>query len=70
VRHPRRALLGPGALTEAPDIELSLDEIAFTLGVIVLRDHAEWPLVFGGALVLSAAALADQPVSQTAPQGS
>jgi drug/metabolite transporter (DMT)-like permease len=44
--------------------------IAVTLGVIVLRERAGWPLLVGGALVLSAAALANEPVPQTALQGS
>ena len=44
--------------------------IAVTLGVIVLRERVGWPLLVGGALVLSGAALANQPVSQTVPQGS
>ncbi|MFL5373402.1 MAG: DMT family transporter [Myxococcales bacterium] len=39
--------------------------IAVTLGVIVLRERAGWPLFVGGALVLSGAALANE---QTAPQ--
>jgi drug/metabolite transporter (DMT)-like permease len=38
--------------------------IAVTLGVIVLREHAGWPLLFGGALVLSAAALANEPLGR------
>jgi len=38
--------------------------IAVTLGLIVLRERPGWPLLFGGALVLSAAALANQPASQ------
>jgi drug/metabolite transporter (DMT)-like permease len=38
--------------------------IAVTLGVIVLRERVGWPLLAGGALVLSAAALANQPVSR------
>jgi len=44
--------------------------IAVTLGVIVLRERVGWPLLAGGALVLSAAALANGAVSRTAPQGS
>jgi drug/metabolite transporter (DMT)-like permease len=44
--------------------------VAVVLGTVVLQETIGWPLLAGGALVLSGAALANQAPAETALQGS
>ncbi len=44
--------------------------VAVILGALVLREEVGWPLLGGGALVLSAAALANQAGTEPAPERS